>query len=77
MLYNCFIAGGFVVPVLNVAAGAVGGALHLGGGGDLDADLDLDADVDLDEERAALLKADALPHGEDAQLSAALELLGK
>ncbi len=48
MLYNCFIAGGFVVPVLNVAAGAVGGALHLGGGGDLDADLDLDADVDLD-----------------------------
>lgn len=49
-----------------------GGGVSLVGTG-----VTLDADVDLDEERAALLKADALPHGEDAQLSAALELLGK
>lgn len=46
-LFNCFIVGGFVVPVLNVAVGAIGGALDMGGG-DVDVDLDLDADLDLD-----------------------------
>lgn len=40
-LYNCFIVGGFVIPVLNVAVGALGGAFHLG-------DVDVDTDVDLD-----------------------------
>lgn len=46
-LFNCFIVGGFVVPVLNVAVGAIGGALDLGGA-DLDADVDFDTDLDLD-----------------------------
>lgn len=38
-LFNCFIVGGFVVPVLNMVTGVIGGAL--GGGTDLDADADL------------------------------------
>lgn len=57
-LFNCFIVGGFVVPVLNVAVGAVGGALDLGGA-DLDADLDFDTDLDLDVEADLDLDLDA------------------
>ena len=41
-LFNCFIVGGFVVPVLNMVTGVIGGAL--GGGTDLDADADFDID---------------------------------
>lgn len=47
VMFNCFIVGGFVIPVINVAAGALGGALHLGGM-DLDMDAGLDPDIDLD-----------------------------
>lgn len=45
-LFNCLILGGFVLPVLEILIGAIGGALDWGGGLDLDADLDLDAGLD-------------------------------
>ena len=35
VIYNCFIAGGFVVPVLDVLVGAIGGALDLGADADV------------------------------------------
>lgn len=47
-IYTCFIVGGFVVPVLNVAVSALGGAFHLGADLDVDADLEVDADLDVD-----------------------------
>lgn len=66
-LFNCFIAGGFVVPVLNVAIGAIGGALDLGGGDvDLDADVDLDVDLDLDADLDVDLSADVEASGAQA-----------
>ena len=66
VIYNCFIAGGFVVPVLDVLVGAVGGALDLGADADvgadasmdLDAGLDADADFDVDLDTDVDLDAD-------------------
>lgn len=66
VIYNCFIAGGFVVPVLDVLVGAIGGALDLGADADvgadasmdLDAGLDADADFDVDLDTDVDLDAD-------------------
>ena len=66
VIYNCFIAGGFVVPVLDVLVGAIGGALDLGADADvgadasmdLDAGLDADADFDVDHDTDVDLDAD-------------------
>lgn len=55
-LFNCFIVGGFVVPVLNMVTGVIGGAL--GGGTDLDADADFDIDPDMDIDPVPDLDAD-------------------
>lgn len=41
-IYLCFLAGGAVLPFLNVIVGS------LSGGSDVDADVELDADIDLD-----------------------------
>ena len=61
VVYNCFIAGGFVVPVLDVLAGAVGGALDLGADADVgaDASMDLDAGIGADADFDADLSAEA------------------
>ena len=48
VIYNCFIAGGFVVPVLDVLVGAIGGALDLGADADVGADASMDLDAGLD-----------------------------
>ena len=58
MVFNCCIVGGFVIPVMNVVAGAVGGALHLGADVDLDADVDLNLDMDLDADIDVDIDAD-------------------
>ena len=66
VIYNCFIAGGFVVPVLDVLVGAIGGAIDLGADADvgadasmdLDAGLDADADFDVDLDTDVDLDAD-------------------
>ena len=66
VIYNCFIAGGFVVPVLDVLVGAIGGALDLDADADvgadasmdLDAGLDADADFDVDLDTDVDLDAD-------------------
>ena len=50
VIYNCFIAGGFVVPVLDVLVGAIGGALDLGADADVGADASMDLDAGLIEE---------------------------
>lgn len=55
-LFNCFIVGGFVVPVLNMVTGVIGGAL--GGVTDLDADADFDIDPDMDIDPVPDLDAD-------------------
>ena len=55
-LFNCFIVGGFVVPVLNMVTGVIGGAL--GGGTDLDADADFDIDPDMDIDPVPDMDAD-------------------
>ena len=60
-IYTCFIVGGFVIPVLNVAVGAVGGAFHIGA--DVDVDLDVDADLDLDTDLDVDAGPDALHPG--------------
>lgn len=57
-LYICFIVGGFVIPVINVAAGALGGVFHLG-----DVDIDVDADMDLDVDSDLDLSTDAATPG--------------
>lgn len=73
-VFNCFIAGGFVIPVLNVAVGAIGGALDLGGGDlDVDTDFDLDADLDLDVDADFDLDAD-LDVDADVDLDADLDV---
>lgn len=63
VLFNCFIVGGFVIPVLNVVAGVISGGMDLGADADvdLDADLDLDADFDVDVDLDADLSADLSP----------------
>ena len=48
VLFNCFIVGGFVIPVLNVVVGAISGGMDLGTDADVDLDVDADFDVDLD-----------------------------
>ena len=70
VVYNCFIAGGFVVPVLDVLAGAVGGGLDRGADADFDLDLDADVDLDADMDLDADLSAEADAGAEGAHLSA-------
>jgi hypothetical protein len=53
-IYVCFLAGGAVLPFLNVIVGALGGGSEIDTdpgldiGTDLDAEIDLSADIDLD-----------------------------
>lgn len=63
VLFNCFIVGGFVIPVLNVVVGAVTGGLDLGADADVDLDVDagLDLDADFDVDLDADLSADFSP----------------
>ncbi len=58
VLFNCFIVGGFVIPVLNVVVGAISGGLDLGADADVDLDVDADLDLDLDVDVDVDLDAD-------------------
>ena len=48
IIYTCFIAGGFVVPVLDVLIGAIGSALDLGADAGFHADADMGMDINAD-----------------------------
>ncbi|NCB63773.1 MAG: hypothetical protein EOM52_09205 [Clostridia bacterium] len=75
-LYTCFIVGGFVIPVINVAVGALGGAFHLGDVDiDTDVDVDLDADVDVDIDADLDVDTD-LDLSTDAAIDGAVHALG-
>ena len=75
VLFNCFIVGGFVIPVLNVVVGAVTGGMDLGTDADVDLDVDADFDVDIDADVDLDVDVDAdLDLDTDVDLDADLDV---